>query len=84
MERSERFLKALDNLLDSSGEYQAEISSELEERLDAEELGDFFYKAGRACGVLGDMVGNILSGGAKVRIPVRTPRGSAARIPAPA
>jgi len=68
-ERAQRFLAALDKLLDAGREWESEIQGELE-TLDAEDLAQFFQKAGRACGLLGDIAGNMLIG-AEVRLAVK-------------
>lgn len=67
-ERAKKFLAALDKLLDAGIEWESEIQGEIEP-FDAKELADFFQKAGRACGILGDLAGNMLIG-AEVRLAV--------------
>ena len=63
-----RFLKALDTLVEIGEDWAPEIEIVLKE-LDAEELADFVQGAGRACGTLGIMVGNLLTD-AKVQLPL--------------
>jgi hypothetical protein len=64
-----RFLKALDTLCEIGDEWAPEIETELED-LDPEKHGWFVRRAGRAVGVLGVMVDNLLID-AEVRLPVR-------------
>lgn len=66
--RAQRFLAALHELTDAGGGWESEIQGELL-LLSPEDLSDFFQKAGRACGLLGDIAGNLLIG-AEVRLAV--------------
>jgi len=67
--RAQRFLDALDELVEAGEGWEHEIE-EAVRLLDPEETTGFVQRAGRACGTLGDMVGNLLID-AEVKLPVR-------------
>jgi hypothetical protein len=69
-ERTDRFLRALGDLLDAGQEWEWEIEQELETRLAGRSMAGFMQRAVRCSDLLCGIVGNIFAApGATVRIP---------------
>lgn len=69
MKRSERFLKALEDLIDSGQGWENEIEHEAE-KLDAEKFSDFVLQAHCAADIISGIVYNCLVGARIEREPV--------------
>ena len=69
MKRSERFSKALEDLIDAGEEWEDEIEDEAR-KLDTEEFSDFVLMAHRAAVIISGVAYNLLVGAKIEKVPV--------------